>query len=549
MSATARQSLRVLWWLLWALVLAAGIWLRLWQIDAQILLDDEWHALHRLMQAGYSEILLSFGHADYCIPLTLLFRLLADTVGLHEWQMRLLPMAFGLAALLVLPALLRPWLEAGERLCFAALVAISPLLIHFSRYVRPYALVVILGFMAIILLWQWWRHGGRARPAGFFLCAVAAAWLHPLTTIYTGFALSWFAVAGIVRWRRGEGARPFWSLLALGALTTAACSALVLPPLLADTASIAVKTGKHSIGLYTLARSLEMVLGVRHFWLAALLAIPILTGGWILWQRDRLFLIFWLSATLLAVAVIQVLGPEWIRNALVLVRYTVISMPIVLALLAIGLVRIAWLAVDRWRSASPWLTPASLLAVAGLYFAGPLPATYSGINQFTNSARYQIDYNFERSIFDSIMSPIETPDFYRKIAAEPGQWQLVEAAWHFETHFTPITQYQRDHRIPIRIGMISGLCTDWTWGELRPDSGLDIDLDHFVFLSDILRNPGDVNRFVVFPLDYPFEYEPRELPDLAPCIEAFAERFGPPWYQSEDYVVFRIPGSGPEDGA
>lgn len=549
MTTPSSQAFRPLWWLLWVFVLAVGVWLRLWQIDLQILLDDEWHALHRLMQGGYAEIFLSFGHADYSIPLTLLFRALADTVGLYEWQMRLLPMVFGLAALLVIPALLRPWLQSQERFCLAALIAISPLLIHFSRYVRPYALVVVLGFMAMILLWQWWRHGGRVRAAGFFVCAVSAAWLHPLTALYTGFALSWFAVAGIGQWRRGGGARAFWSLLALGVLTTAACSALVLPPLLADTASIAVKTGKHSIELQTLARSLEMVFGVGHFWLAALLGILAVLGGWVLWQRDRLFLIFWLSVTLVATVIIQLLGPEWIRNALVLVRYTAVSMPMLLALLAIGLVRIAGLAIDHWRGASPWLAPASLLAVAALYFAGPIPATYSGLNQFTNSVRYQVDYNFDRSIFDSIMSPIETPDFYRRIAAEPGQWQLVEAAWHFETHFTPISEYQRNHQLPIHIGMISGLCTDWTWGELRPGDDFDIHLDRFVFLKDILRNPGEVNRFVVFPMGYPFEYEPRELPDLTPCIDAFAKRFGAPWYESEDYVVFRVPASGPEDDA
>ena len=209
-------------WPLWGLVLAFGVGLRLWQIHLQIPVDDEWHALHRLMQAGYAEIFLSFGHADHTIPLTLLFRGLADSVGLHEWQMRLLPMLFGLAALVLLPRLLRPWLQPREMLCLAALVAISPLLIHFSRFVRPYALVLVLGFAAMMLLWQWWYHGGRARALGFFACAVLAAWLHPLTTLYTGTALTWFAVAGLLRWRRGESAGAFWRVVALGGLTTAA---------------------------------------------------------------------------------------------------------------------------------------------------------------------------------------------------------------------------------------------------------------------------------------------------------------------------------------
>jgi hypothetical protein len=530
--------------LAWLAVLGAGAWLRLWQIGIQIPVDDEWHALHRLMQAGYAEIFLSFGHADYSIPLTLLFRALADTVGLVDWQMRLLPMAFGLAALVVVPALLRPWLTANERLGLAALVAVSPLLIHFSRFVRPYAMVVLLGFAAMILLWQWWHHGGRARAAGFFACAVLAAWLHPLTTIYTGTALTWFAVAGIVRWRNGEGARPLWSVVVLGGLTTAACCALILPPLLADTASIAVKTGKHSIELETLMRSWEMLFGVGHFLLASVLAVPVCVGARALWRRDRAFLAFWIAATSIAVVVVQLLGPEWIRNALVLVRYTVVSMPVVLALLVVGMLKIIEAGLVR-LAASRSLAPTVFLAlVAALYLAGPLPETYRGVNQFTNAARYQIDYNFERSVFHPIMSPIETPDFYDEIAEEPGRWQLVEAAWHFESNSTPISQFQRDHGLKMHIGMISGLCTDWTPGEIMPDDDLDIELNRFIFLREILEGPNEVNRFVVFPLDHPFDYELRELPDLAPCIEAFRERFGEPWYRSDDYVVFRLPASG-----
>src|SRR5699024_1507300 len=184
--ASRRMTGRFWFVLLWLAVVVAAAWLRLWQIDLQILLDDEWHALHRLMHASYGEIFLSFGHADYCIPLTLMFKALAETVGLHAWQMRALPMLSGLAAVVLLPWLLRTWLRPGERLCLGALIAISPLLVHFSRYARPYALVVLLGFAAIILLWHWWHHGGRGRAAGFLACAVAAAWLHPLTTLYTG---------------------------------------------------------------------------------------------------------------------------------------------------------------------------------------------------------------------------------------------------------------------------------------------------------------------------------------------------------------------------
>src|SRR5262249_863364 len=51
MPPTARRE-RIAWYLLLALALLAGIFLRVWQLDRQILLDDEWHAINKLLRAA-----------------------------------------------------------------------------------------------------------------------------------------------------------------------------------------------------------------------------------------------------------------------------------------------------------------------------------------------------------------------------------------------------------------------------------------------------------------------------------------------------------------
>ncbi|MCH8476775.1 MAG: hypothetical protein LAT56_02395 [Wenzhouxiangella sp.] len=214
---------RWLWLLAWLLLFALAAWLRLWQIGHQILIDDEWHAVHKLMRFGYRDIFLSFGHADHTIPLTLFFRLLADTVGLSEWRMRALPLAFGLATGLALPWVMKPWLKRCEPWVFAALLAVSPLLIHFTRYVRPYALTVPMGFIAMIALWRWWHERKAAWAGVFVVFATACAWLHPLTLLFTAAALSWFGIAALVDWWQGDGAQALKRILPLGALTTVLC--------------------------------------------------------------------------------------------------------------------------------------------------------------------------------------------------------------------------------------------------------------------------------------------------------------------------------------
>src|SRR5438093_13553475 len=86
---------------------AVGAAIRLDQIREQIVLDDEWHALHAILRFGYGRILTHFGWTDVCIPLAVYDKAVADTVGLSETWMRLPVLLAGIGSLLVLPLMLR----------------------------------------------------------------------------------------------------------------------------------------------------------------------------------------------------------------------------------------------------------------------------------------------------------------------------------------------------------------------------------------------------------------------------------------------------------
>jgi len=529
------------WAALWLAVIVVAVVLRTWQLGHQILIDDEWHAIHRLMKASYKDIFLSFGHADYTIPFTLLFKLLADTIGLGEWRMRAIPLLSGLATVVLLPWILRPWLARQECWLFAALLAISPLLIHFTRYVRPYALTIPLMIVAMVALWRWW-HEQRAIYAWVFVpCATLAAWLHPLTLLFTASGLVWFGLAALGRSWRGEGHGGLWRIVPLGALTTVLCSALVLPPLLADPAAMSSKSGIHQIQWATFPWSWELMIGT-HLWIPALILFALASlGAVILFRRDAGFAGYWLFAASVAVAVISQLDAAWIHHALVLVRYTAVLQPIVLMLVALA---VAWIG----RRLAPgarhsWvILGLSLSLLIGLYAAGPLPETYRGLNQFTSHMRYHFDYDFDNSVYTEVMGSVELPDYYRRMADEPGDWVLIEAPWHFESHMSPLSEYQRAHQMPLRIGMMGGLCTDWTFGELQYGSDQHIVFRHFVFLADLLQRPSPENRFVILHREHVLG-QGRALPDIEPCIDAFRDVYGPAWHEDESAVVFRVPAS------
>ena len=120
------------WNALLIVAFVAGTALRAWQLDIQILIDDEWHAIHKLLRSGPLDIATHLGYADYSIPLTLYFQQLQRTIGLSEWGMHVPSLVAGIGLLLVGPRLLARSFSLPVRATWTTLVAISPLLVYHS---------------------------------------------------------------------------------------------------------------------------------------------------------------------------------------------------------------------------------------------------------------------------------------------------------------------------------------------------------------------------------------------------------------------------------
>lgn len=529
--------------LLTLIVAVIAVFLRSNQLGEQILIDDEWHAVHGLIHLDYQRILLSFGEADRSIPLTLFFKLMADTIGLSEWRMRMLPWIGGLATVLVVPYLLRPWLKSYEPWIAGLLIAISPLLIHFSRYARPYGLTVPLAFAAVIALWRWWHDRDRRWLVLFVPATVLAAWLHPLTLMFTGGALLWFGLASLKDLLRDRNMAGLMRVVPVGLLTVALTSALVLPPLLADPSSMAAKTGVHQIEWETVIWGWELSVGTAHWGMASLMLVFAVVGGVTFFKRDRYFAGYWLFLLALACATLVALNPAWVHHALVPVRYMSPLLPVLLTLIAIGF----W-TILRWVnqfSLRPLTGPITVLAlslwIAGLIGSGPLIETYGLLNQFAAAQRYHFDYDFDDNAYVKALEGVELPAIYERMAEEPGEWWLIEAPWNFASHSTHLVGFQRKHQMPMKVGMMSGLCTNWSAGEVPYQSTETTWLfDGFLHLADLPQAQSDKNRFLV--LNRQSIYENIPVDDaMDSCVAQLSMRLGEAWYQDEYRVIYRLP--------
>jgi hypothetical protein len=208
---------------------ALGAVLRLFQIDRQILIDDEWHAIVKLATSDYWAIATSFGVVDHSIPLTLLFKWIADQGLLSEYSMLALPLLSGslLCGLLVVMA--RRVMAPLALATFAGLLALSPLLILYSRQARPYALTLFLSVIALWAAYRWDERVLRKFAAIHVVAAALAVYLHPVVApaIFGGWIYLLLSRAR----RTGRDWRALAEVVAPGAVTLAVVSALLTPAL------------------------------------------------------------------------------------------------------------------------------------------------------------------------------------------------------------------------------------------------------------------------------------------------------------------------------
>jgi hypothetical protein len=240
---------------------ALAAWLRAYGITGQVVLDDEWHAIHKLLSASYGNIFVTFGVADHSIPLTLLYKLMADTVGLAEGRMRAVQILCGIALVPVSAWL--AWRATGDApaaTLLAFLVSGAPFLVMWSRFARPYAITVLLSVLCIAAIWRWRTERTGKMAAFAAITAALSAWLHPISAMYAAIACLFVFIEDVLA-ARDTRPRPSWQSLQLGLGIASAMALLLAAPFAFDRQSLATKAGGDQPGFDSVERMLAIIWG------------------------------------------------------------------------------------------------------------------------------------------------------------------------------------------------------------------------------------------------------------------------------------------------
>jgi hypothetical protein len=530
------------WRLVLAIAIAAGAYLRITQLPSQVLVDDEWHAIHELLRSDPIGIATGFGVADYSIPLTLYDTFLADHGGVSEWQMRAPMLVAGVALLVIAPMLMRRTIGLPASVAWTALLAISPLLVYLSRTARPYSLTCLLALVAVVAFRRWWlaQRNARATGALYVATTVLAGWLHLIALSFTLLPFAWYGARAIAAATRGE-MRPMRRLAWLALATLVPLAIVLVPPVVGSFGQLAEKAGSDAVTVESLYRSLLMMLGLSSPLLLAIGIALAIFGGWRLWRRDADF-VGYVGVVIFGSAVaIALARPAWIQHPGVFSRYMLPALPFVLLFVAEGA---AALAV---RLRPPALGAIAVAMGALLLFrAGPIPGYLYRPNQFMGHARFQFDYDPAHNPYVLEIPREPMPAFYRALAKRPPRTlTLIEAPWRLESNFDPFPWYQQVHRQYVKIGLVTPVCGVRDFGEF-PATQTRLRFRNFVHLSDILAGHyGGADYLVMHRTAWKTPPDATvEWPDVDACLPTIAAALGAPIYRDDAIVVFDLKEAG-----
>ena len=523
----------------WLVVLSAGFVLRIWQLRDQLLADDEWHALRKLTHSDFAGIFSSFGYSDHSIPLTLYYKALSLTTGLSEWSMHVPLLLAGLLSLLAVPWLLRATLRSPEPLLLASLVALSPMLVYFSRTARPYALSALLAFAALIAFYNWWNKPGHRWGLTYVATAALSAWLHPVTLALTLTPFVFFGVAAIRDVMSTRELHKLVRISLLGIAMLAVLSALLAVPIYHDYSLFLNKRGTHAVSLASLWVTLSLFTGSANTFVIVAWLVLAAAGFRELLKRQAMLAWYFVFAVILSGIIVAATSAIMLHHPLVLARYTLPGIFVLLALVALGL--------SQFLQALPGFLRLPVIVAALLVYAltGPLPAQYNQpLNQFMGHMVYQADYDRERNRYARHFRQDESdvPAFYRDLAElPPDSVTLVVAPWYLEWHWNAWHLNQQVHRQRILAGFISGLCVDKTYGEYPPGQP-GIELTNIVHLTELAKQQTATADYLVYEKNMPFQPPGRARPDIdfSTCEQQIDELFGPPVIDDGKILVYTL---------
>jgi hypothetical protein len=455
----------------------------------------------------------------------------------------------GILTVAITPFLVRRYTGRRVSCLLAWLLALSPVLVYFSRFARPYAFTCLLGLLAVFSVVRWWENARWRWAVVYVLSATGAIYLHMAVLPFVLTPLLLLGVEAV--WRgRSLGFVPLLRLAVVGAALCVALALVLMPPFVSDGGAMFEKIGSTSPGPAQVADMFRLIAGANAFW-PGLSCMVLALAGWVLLLRKDARVALILGAGSVLQVIVSGRQPAAASGSWVLLRYSLAILPTVLLLVSVTIIaitdRVAATIPGRGMLRSVVATGGPGLICISLFLAGPLPMLYKVPNNwFVNELRLRL-----LNQWDEARTHVAVTPFYEALSRfDAGTFVLAEAPWRHAIKLNHLPLCQHVHRQATVIGFTAGLSRHLLYGEL-PQHHMKTRFRVFVDLADRGAVEHRGIDYVVFHKDLRREFSPvrasmsdarfmQTTPDVSECIAAYIGQHGVPTYEDEFVTVFAV---------
>jgi hypothetical protein len=551
-----------------------GAFLRLYQIDAQVTGDDEWHGISVAAHSSLPYILTHFHSSDNCIPLTAYYKLLLETIGLDEFGLHSLQILLGVLSLIVFPLIIKSIFQERIAIIFSFLLAISPFLTYYSRYARPYIVVVFLSFIATFSFYFWIRENKIMYIIGYLLTAILAPYflLPSLISVITPllYTATFLMMEKSFLNRSNKPICPkLIHIFYAGILLFFGLAILFLPTIHSlGVISEKVHGDGSGININTIIGALQLFSGSTSRSISIMFVSFFVYGAYRLYKKNLFLFGYVLSIISLQILSLVIVQPAAVGDPEVFARYSICSLPLWLLLFSVGLndasLRLGEL-ISKKRNELHNIPHIFLIGFFLIIFLkGPILTIYKKPNNFTNHNDFQSDYMYTwtKSDLYSLRNPI--PKFYFYLR-ETKDSTIIETPFLIHWIGNNYHIYQRLHSKSVIIGHNH----DSYLAQSDTVMHANIRLKNFVDIENVEEIAKSNASFIVVHKDLlnEFLFMRKNFPDFQRWVEAleknrdhYEQLFGipareeaeksiaflkhtlgnPPFYQDRLIVVFKI---------
>ena len=466
-----------------------GSFLRLYRIGSQIIWDDEWHGIQTALVNPLHYILTHFHELDNCIPLTAYYRMMLNFTGLNEIVIRFPQLLSGIAMLAIFPLFIKKLFGKRVAVIVLILLAISPLLVYFSRLARPYGVVVFLTSVSAFSFYLWMCEGKKRYALVYIISAVLAPYFSLSSLGFVIAPVLYILMLSLLKKRISliginKNVLRLKGIVIVILMLVAGMSMWFLPAA-ATFGEVTKKNSQGFLSLGTMGGSAALFCGSNSYVICLLMTLFFIYGSFLLYAKNRLLFSYLGIICVTQLLFIAISRPNLVQGAIIFARYFISALPVWLLVIAIAIaelhIKLARFLKDKISMANGLSNSALAALFLIVFLRGPVTDAYSYPNDFTNHKDFQYNY-VKRVIKRADGNEGSYPEFYKSLKMQGEGASIVEFPAIISWTWNIFHVYQRVHGDRVLIGYDSNYYSPFFGYDTYGNK--DVGFQNFVDVSD-----------------------------------------------------------------